>query len=283
MLLWFGCSVCNTTAEEAGPADAGVAPDDTIVITGIRIENEKAYLEWTGAQPPYRIQAANGPDLQWFDITAPLVSTVYPVPFDPDANFTVYRIRTASDLVAPAPPSALTVAARRCATLVLAWEQASDDLDGSGVAIYQVFRDGAPIGVVTNPVRFFVDHEADPNAMLTYTITAIDWVGNESPASAPLKVASTICVDQSGPADEIALTWDPSHDPNVAGYLVYWGESPDSYDSVIDAMDYTAVSIPELKPGSAYFFAVTAYDQNGAQSDFSLQVAAITPAVNILP
>ena len=65
----------------------------------------------------------------------------------------------------------------------------------------------------------------------------------------------------------------------MAGYLIYWGESPDAYDWAMDAMDYTTVSIPELKPGSAYFFAVTAYDQKGAQSNFSLQAAAITPAI----
>jgi hypothetical protein len=280
--LWFGFCVSITHGGDAGPADAAPAPDNPIQIFSLTVENQKAHLEWSGGQPPYRIQAANDPDLQWFDISAPLVSTSYFVYFDPDVNFTFYRIRTASDLVAPSAPSGLTVAARRCTSLVLVWEQARDDLQGSGVAVYRVRRDGVQIGEVPSPDRFFVDREADPEATLTYTITAVDCVGNESAASAPLEVASTICIGQIGPADEITLTWDPSDDPNVAGYLIYWGESPDAYDWVMDAMDYSTVSIPELTPGSAYFFAVTAYDQKGAQSDFSLQAAAITPAVNIL-
>jgi hypothetical protein len=55
--------------------------------------------------------------------------------------------------------------------------------------------------------------------------------------------------------------------------------SPGDYLWAVDAMDAHATSIPDLLPGAAYFFAVTAHDVSDFQSDFSVEHAFIAPNV----
>lgn len=69
-----------------------------------------------------------------------------------------------------------------------------------------------------------------------------------------------------------ALEWDPNVD-DVAGYKVYSGEKSREYDHVVDVGTQTSLALTNLDPGITYYFAVTAYDANFLESDFSDEIS----------
>jgi hypothetical protein len=99
-----------------------------------------------------------------------------------------------------------------------------------------------------------------------------------TPPSAPAGISAT-------PGNgKVTLTWRPVNDPNVRGYLVYYGNSPHNYlgtgaspgDSPIDVGTQTTLEIAGLANGSLYYFTVAAYDNSTPrqQSDFGSEVSA---------
>lgn len=71
----------------------------------------------------------------------------------------------------------------------------------------------------------------------------------------------------------VQLAWDSNPDPTVAGYRLYWGTASQSYSFVDDTGRATSAIVSNLVPGAVYFFAVTDYDTNGLESDFSPEVS----------
>ena len=70
----------------------------------------------------------------------------------------------------------------------------------------------------------------------------------------------------------ITLEWDASSGTDVAGYKIYYGTVSRNYDTVLDVGDYTSVSIADLEDNETYYFAVTAYNADGEESDYSDEV-----------
>jgi hypothetical protein len=73
-------------------------------------------------------------------------------------------------------------------------------------------------------------------------------------------------------ADQITLAWDPNLEPDVAGYILYYGTQSRYYDYDVDVGDYTSITISGLVEDVIYYFAVTAYDVEGNESDFSAEI-----------
>lgn len=75
------------------------------------------------------------------------------------------------------------------------------------------------------------------------------------------------------------LEWDRNSEPNVAGYRVYAGSAPRSYSTVSDVGNVTAQT-NDFAPG-VHYLAVTAYDVDGLESEFSeeLALAIVAPPV----
>lgn len=73
-------------------------------------------------------------------------------------------------------------------------------------------------------------------------------------------------------AAEVTLAWDANTDPDVAGYMIYYGFAARDYDYVVDVGDQTTFTLSGLKDGHTYYFAVTAYDTEDLESDFSNEV-----------
>lgn len=79
---------------------------------------------------------------------------------------------------------------------------------------------------------------------------------------------------------EIVLAWDPVPNPAVAGYVIYHGTQSRVYDTRVDIGTNSIARLPNLKEGTLYFFAVTAYNKQLLESDYSQEVHYVTPGTN---
>ena len=73
-------------------------------------------------------------------------------------------------------------------------------------------------------------------------------------------------------AADITLAWDHNSEPDLAGYKLYIGNSPQNYTQFIDLGLTTQYTISNLIDGTVYFFTLTAYNQKGFESSFSNEV-----------
>jgi len=79
-------------------------------------------------------------------------------------------------------------------------------------------------------------------------------------------------------AGSVTLAWNPSADPAVAGYYIYYGGASDTYTNEVFAGNATNTTISGLVPGATYYFAATTYNLAGMQSSFSTEVSYQVPA-----
>ncbi len=75
-------------------------------------------------------------------------------------------------------------------------------------------------------------------------------------------------------AQSVTLVWDANTEPDLAGYYVYVWNWNRKLESKTDVRNVTTYTVSKLKPGKAYFFAVTAYDISENESSFSNEVSA---------
>lgn len=85
------------------------------------------------------------------------------------------------------------------------------------------------------------------------------------------------------PAPPVVLAWDPSTDPTVTGYNVYYGTASRAYTNVISAGASTNTVVSNLVSGVTYYFAATTYTAAGLESDYSTEAAYAAASVNIPP
>ncbi len=78
-------------------------------------------------------------------------------------------------------------------------------------------------------------------------------------------------------AASVKLSWDPSPDVPVAGYAIYYGTTSHMYTDKISLGEATAVTISNLVAGTTYYFAATAYDDDGLESPFSNEAMYAVP------
>jgi len=79
--------------------------------------------------------------------------------------------------------------------------------------------------------------------------------------------------------DSVTLAWD--HSPGgsnvIAGYRVYWGPASAVYTNLVAVGYVTNATVKPLVPGVLYFFAATALDKGGLESEFSNEVSYRAP------
>jgi len=75
----------------------------------------------------------------------------------------------------------------------------------------------------------------------------------------------------------VNLIWNTNTDPNVTGCNVYYGVASGNYTNMTNAGNVTNATVSGLVAGVTYYFAATAYDSTGAQSDYSTEVAYTVP------
>ena len=76
----------------------------------------------------------------------------------------------------------------------------------------------------------------------------------------------------------VTLAWDPSPGTNIiANYKVYYGVASATYTNSAAAGTNTTVSVSNLVEGATYYFAATAVDTSGLESDYSTEVSTLIP------
>jgi hypothetical protein len=83
-----------------------------------------------------------------------------------------------------------------------------------------------------------------------------------------------VCFPAVSVAAQLSLQWNPVEDTRVLGYTVYYGTQHLSYDHSINVGNTTSCTVTDLDPNSVYYFAVTANDGAGGESDFSSEVTS---------
>jgi hypothetical protein len=79
-------------------------------------------------------------------------------------------------------------------------------------------------------------------------------------------------------AAAVRLTWQSNAESDLAGYRVYYGSSSHSYTSIKDVGLSTTTDINGFTSGTTYYFAISAYDNSGNESDLSDEIIAVIPA-----
>lgn len=70
----------------------------------------------------------------------------------------------------------------------------------------------------------------------------------------------------------LTLAWDANQEPDVAGYILYYGDACGHYTNSIDVGNVTTTIASNLVEGASYFFAVTAYNTSRLESAPSNEV-----------
>ena len=75
------------------------------------------------------------------------------------------------------------------------------------------------------------------------------------------------------------LSWDAGEGSDLVGYKIYQATAPSTYGAPIATvpMNVTSYTVTGLESGATYFFTVTAYKSNGAESSFSNEVSKTVP------
>ncbi len=191
----------------------------------------------------------------------------------PSNSFAVLR-----DTASPTSPIITAAPSPTRSQPSLTWS-ASGDGAGSGVARYDVYRDGAQIA--STVATSFTDDAALPDGVSIYTVIAVDAAGNASPAS----VGAAIRLDTVAPAAPTGLagatpsnlphvTWTQASDQATGGsgigsYRIYRNGAPAGVAATADFQD-TQVVLDD-----AYTYTVTAIDGAGNESAPSAGVVVL--------
>jgi hypothetical protein len=80
----------------------------------------------------------------------------------------------------------------------------------------------------------------------------------------------------------VSLAWDANTETNIVGYRLYYGPTSQSLTNTADAGPQLTVTVTGLREGTTYYFAVTARNLDGLESDFSDQVSYTVPSLSLL-
>ncbi|CAH1208194.1 hypothetical protein PAECIP111893_02856 [Paenibacillus plantiphilus] len=185
---------------------------------------------------------------------------------------------------APTAPTNVQGTAAGTTSITLTWNPSTDD---KGVVKYEVYRDGVLIGETTT--NSYTDNTVVANKTYSYTIKAVDTIGQKSAFSAAVAVTTgnggtqdqlpTVPTNVQGTAvgtTTVNLTWSPStDDKGVASYEIYrngtlkGSSTSTSYSDTTVANDntysYTVRAVDTIGQKSAASAPATVKIGNGGQ------------------
>lgn len=112
------------------------------------------------------------------------------------------------DTTAPGVPGGLAIGTRTATSIALSWAPATDNSGGSGVAGYDVYRNGSLVGSPSSAA--YIDGGLSPATSYSYRVRARDNAGNASAQGTA--VSATTLAGSGGPTGK-----------RVIGYFTQWG------------------------------------------------------------
>ena len=289
--------VCVTTPAAAPPAPS------TLLATGI--SDTQINLSWTensnieigfvvetapAASGPWTGIATLGPNVTTYVQSGlSALSTYYfrvhaynGIGDSPYSNIAGGTTLSAPDTTAPSIPSGLTAAAISSNQVNLSWIPATDS-GGSGMAGYQVYRNGTQVATVTT--TSYKATGLTPNTQYCFTVSAYDNAANASAQSslACATTLDTVPVPPSGlvaravSSSQINLTWQ-DNSGNESGFMIQRANSssgPWTQIGIVGA-NVTSCTHTGLAASTTYYYRVCAYDASG-NSGYSSVTSAATP------
>jgi hypothetical protein len=76
----------------------------------------------------------------------------------------------------------------------------------------------------------------------------------------------------------VTLAWDANPEPDVSAYVIHYGTSSRQYPYSTNVGNVTRATVNGLQAGLTYYFAVTATNSAGLESDYSNEVSTFIPA-----
>lgn len=125
-------------------------------------------------------------------------------------------------------------------------------------------------------------HSHLPNAHLNplNTMNSRTLLGG-SPSKSICALALGLAFTTAAYAAELSLQWDKNPESDVTGYRLYRGTLSGVYDRSADIGQKTTTTALDLLPGNTYYFALTAYDAEGFESNPSEEVVFSVPLSNL--
>lgn len=175
----------------------------------------------------------------------------------------------ATDTTPPSTPGSFTATGAGATAVNLSWAASTDNV---GIDSYAILRGGTPIASVPASATSYTDSGLTPGTAYTYQVAARDVSGNMSPPARPVNV--TTVADTRPPstpgvpvaitvtAAQVALTWTASTDD--VGVLRYDILRDGAVVGTATGNTFTDTTVA---PGTAYSYAVRAYDAAGNGSE----------------
>jgi chitodextrinase len=198
------------------------------------------------------------------------------------AALATLSLLAAVDTKPPTVPRNLVATAVTSRSVSLSWHASSDFKGGSGVAGYDVLRNGAVVG--TTAALAYTDAAVASLSTYQYAVRARDNAGNVSVPSVPVSVTTsgTACAQAPGiptglaasdaTISSITLAWNSV--PPPAGCAVTYALYADGSVVVTDLIA-TSFTVTGLFPETAYSFTVSASDGAGSSAE-SVAVSSST-------
>jgi len=120
-----------------------------------------------------------------------------------------------------------------------------------------------------------VVYEMSVPALLRRTVLLLWGIG--------LCVELSPCFASTPSASSVTLAWNPSTSTNVVGYKIYYGLTSGIYNNTNFVAGSTNVAISGLVEGTTYYFAATALDSFGNESQFSNETSYSVPENSVPP
>jgi chitodextrinase len=212
------------------------------------------------------VQSLGANNIGRLELGDPALNRTFDVAFDNViADTTQIPSDAVPDSLPPTAPGNLRSTATTPSEVDLAWDASTDD---TGVTAYRIYRGTAQIASVDGSTLAYADTTVSPSTDYTYTVTAVDSAGHESPVSNSLQVSTPAPPDTTPPTkptgltatgagSQVNLAWNQSTDEvGVTGYNIYRN------GSLLTSVGGTTLTYADtnVSPGTAYTYTVSAFD-----------------------
>ena len=171
LLGWFGCGI---------PASLGAQPN-SLRIVSISPGTGQVVLRWEGGKGPYQIICRTNLSSAWSPVGSPTSDSSGSIPLN-QASTCFFMVTT--DTSAPNTPANVQVSTNgHYDQLALQWDASSDNQNGSGVRGYKVYRNEVLLREINDPSTSFLDSGLQEFTAYSYSVSAVDMVGNVSSRS----------------------------------------------------------------------------------------------------